>query len=102
MLRSTAPLLLAVSRLKPLRVRRSLLAHYHLRGTGLEIGAMAAPTMLPPGVRVTYVDIQSAAAYKRNPEYAPFPVVDPDVIDDSGGLKANPKTSSSRAMSSST
>lgn len=68
--------------LRRLRVRRVLVAHFHVKGRGLEIGAMATPTNLPVGSRARYVDVQPPASYRKQSEYAPYPLVDPVIIDD--------------------
>lgn len=68
------------------RIRRALVAHFHVKGRGLEIGAMATPTNLPVGSRVRYVDVQPPASYRKQAEYAPYRLVEPVVIDDAERL----------------
>ncbi len=62
------------------RARRTI-ADRHLRGTGLEIGALHNPLRTSADVR--YVDRFSKADLRRHyPELAALPVVEPDIIDD--------------------
>ena len=58
------------------------MAHFHVKGHGLEIGAMATPTNLPVGSRACYVDVQPPTSYRKQSEYAPYPLVDPVIVDD--------------------
>ena len=66
---------------------REDLARRHLRGAGLEIGALHRPLRVPPGVTVRYVDrLRADELRARYPEYADRWIVEPEVIDDSAVL----------------
>jgi predicted SAM-dependent methyltransferase len=55
----------------------------HLRGEGLEIGALNEPLRLPRGARVRYVDrLDTAALRERFPTLPPGRLVDVEVVDD--------------------
>lgn len=65
------------------KARRRALARRHLRGEGLEVGALHAPLKLPAGASVRYVDRMSVADLRRQyPELADKNLVEVDVIDD--------------------
>jgi len=62
---------------------RSRIAAPYLRGDGIEIGALNAPTPMPPGARVRYVDYVTAAEVRAQyPRLEGEALVDADVIDD--------------------
>jgi len=62
---------------------RRRLARQHLRGVGLEIGALHTPLKLPSKASVRYVDRLSVADLRRHyPELDEYKLVDVDVIDD--------------------
>ena len=68
---------------------RTRIAAPYLRGNGIEIGALDAPTPLPVGAKVRYVDIRTAAELRqRFPELANADLVPVDVIDDGEKLAA--------------
>lgn len=65
------------------RATRRELAGRHLRGEGLEIGALHRPLPLPAGAHARYVDRMDVADLRRHyPELADLPLVDVDVVDD--------------------
>ena len=62
--------------------RRAVAAAF-LRGSGIEIGALHQPLMVPADVNVTYVDRMTTAALRGHyPELADVALVDVDVVDD--------------------
>ncbi len=62
---------------------RRRLADRHLRGAGLEIGALHLPLHVPRATRVRYVDRMDVAALRRHyPELRDLDLVEADVIDD--------------------
>jgi SAM-dependent methyltransferase len=72
-----------------LRLRRK--GYDLLTGTGLEIGALNQPAMVPRRCNIEYVDvITRAEAMKKFPELEPSSLIEPDhILDvDSGGLNA--------------
>ncbi len=69
------------------RARRSLAIERHVTGSGIEIGAGAAPAIVPPGVRVTYVDKYDIETQRADPELAHLVFAAPDVIDEAETLK---------------
>ncbi|MCB2155668.1 class I SAM-dependent methyltransferase [bacterium] len=67
----------------PRKPTRESLAATFLRGEGIEIGALNQPTLLPPDLRVRYVDRFAVADLKNQyPELANADLVDPDIVDD--------------------
>ena len=72
------------------RVRRSL-ADRHLRGRGLEIGALHMPLAVPDAAQVRYVDRHDLEGLRRDyPELADKPLVTPDLVADGERLGALP------------
>lgn len=64
------------------------LARRHLRGTGLEIGALHKPLRVPRGARVRYVDRFDVPHLREHyPELADLPLVPVDVVDDGERLE---------------
>ncbi len=64
------------------RTRRRLAAR-HLRGEGIEIGALHLPLAVPSSARVRYVDRTDLAGLREHyPELAGERLVAPDVVDD--------------------
>jgi predicted SAM-dependent methyltransferase len=62
---------------------RLTVADRHLRGRGLEIGALQDPLRLRPGVEVRYVDIADTESLRRlYPVKARRHLVDVDIVDD--------------------
>jgi SAM-dependent methyltransferase len=77
----------AYFRLVFLRVRERI-ARRHLRGAGIEIGALHEPLRVPAGVTVTYVDKWTVAELREHyPDLAGVPIVEPDVFDDGTRLE---------------
>jgi len=73
---------------------RDFVARLHLRGSGLEIGALHQPLALPPGAQVKYVDrLQVAELRRQYPELDPLPLVQVDIIDDGERLGSVPDAS---------
>jgi SAM-dependent methyltransferase len=71
-----------------MRARREL-ARRHLRGHGIEIGALHRPLRLPRGASVRYVDRLDVPALRAHyPELEGERLVDVDVIDDGETLAA--------------
>src|SRR5262245_27344232 len=68
------------ARLAETRFRRSFAIERHVKGTGLEIGAAAAPAVVPLGATVTYVDKYGGDRLAADPELAGLPVRPPDII----------------------
>lgn len=65
-----------------LRVREGI-AGRHLRGEGIEIGALSHPLRMPRGARVRYVDKWDADDLRAQyPDLADETIVSPDIIDD--------------------
>ena len=65
-----------------LRVRESI-ARRHLRGHGIEIGALSHPLRMPLGASVRYVDNWSEQDLRdQYPDLADETIVAPDIIDD--------------------
>jgi SAM-dependent methyltransferase len=63
--------------------KRARLASLYLRGSGIEIGALAHPLAVPPGVTVKYLDkVDRAEVIRMLPELEASKVVAPDIIDD--------------------
>lgn len=63
--------------------KRKSLARAYLRGEGLEIGALAHPLQVKPGVKVRYVDkLTRAEALQVLPDLDARKVVEPDLIED--------------------
>jgi predicted SAM-dependent methyltransferase len=61
---------------------RCALARKHLRGNGIEVGALHAPLWVPPGASVRYVDRLSVPDLRRHyPELNPLPLVKVDIVD---------------------
>jgi predicted SAM-dependent methyltransferase len=59
------------------------IADRHLRGEGLEIGALQDPMPLPKGTRVRYVDIADTASLRRMyPRKSRRHLVEVDIVDD--------------------
>jgi SAM-dependent methyltransferase len=74
-----------------LAARRQGVAIRHLRGTGLEIGAMHFPLLVPKGVKVKYVDrLSKQEAIKRYPDLDGSRMVDPEIIEDGFTLASVP------------
>lgn len=68
---------------RPPAVTRADLAARHLRGTGLEIGALHAPLAVPAGVVVRYVDrLRREESIRVFPELDPARIVEPDYVMD--------------------
>jgi SAM-dependent methyltransferase len=76
-----------------LRVREAV-ARRHLRGSGVEIGALNLPLRIPPQATVTYVDNWTEAQLRdQYPELADEAIVSPDVLDDGTRLTKIPDRS---------
>jgi SAM-dependent methyltransferase len=75
-------------------LRRRAVARRHLRGDGLEVGALHAPLRLPRGAAVRYVDHMSVPDLRRHyPELADKDLVEVDVVDNGETLASQPDTS---------
>jgi SAM-dependent methyltransferase len=62
---------------------RRVLSLRHLRGNGVEIGALHQPLPLYFKARARYVDRMSAIDLRHHyPELRDLPIVDPDIVDD--------------------
>src|SRR6266513_2968136 len=62
---------------------RKRIAARYLTGSGIEIGALDAPTPLPRGAIVRYVDVRAVAELRRQyPELDASSIVAVDVVDD--------------------
>jgi ubiquinone/menaquinone biosynthesis C-methylase UbiE len=63
--------------------KRKRLASKYLRGSGLEIGALAYPLFIPPGASVTYLDkISREEAARTHPDQDSSKLVEVAIIDD--------------------
>ncbi len=63
--------------------RRSVLADFYLFGSGLEIGALFKPLLIPARCSVQYVDYKSLEENRaRYPELANETIVNTDIVDD--------------------
>jgi SAM-dependent methyltransferase len=75
-------------------VLRAEVAARHLRGSGLEIGAMHKPLPVHRDVNVQYVDVISKPeAVRRFPNLDPSYMVTPDIIEDGFTLSSVPERS---------
>lgn len=75
--------------LRPLRqyLGRLTVVDRHLRGSGIEIGALQDPIPLPRGARARYLDIADTAELRRRyPRKARRHLVDVDIVDDAERL----------------
>jgi predicted SAM-dependent methyltransferase len=71
--------------------RRAAIARRHIRGSGIEIGALHNPLRLPRGARVRYVDRMPVEELRRQyPELKGESLVDVDLIDDGERLASVP------------
>lgn len=61
---------------------RAYVAHRHLSGDGIEIGALDHPTPLSKGCRVRYVDRATKIELERSYPEVTGPISEPDIIDD--------------------
>ena len=67
----------------PCALSREFIAACHIRGDGIEVGALQAPLPLPPAARVKYVDRMANERLRAHyPELSGQPLVDVDVVDD--------------------
>jgi predicted SAM-dependent methyltransferase len=64
------------------RLQRSVAAQQYLKGTGLELGALAQPMMVPRAAKVLYVDRFSLSAHAHEKYLDGHKLVEPDFIDD--------------------
>jgi predicted SAM-dependent methyltransferase len=77
---------------RDIRVAREDLARRYLFGEGIEIGPMAMPTRLPPGVTVRYVDrldrdgLLEVEGPFMHPEHNPALIPEIDVVDEADRL----------------
>ena len=73
---------------------KELLAHLHLHGDGIEIGALHRPQVVPARCDVRYVDRLSTAQLRAEyPELAQYELVDVDIVDDGETLATLPAAS---------
>jgi GT2 family glycosyltransferase/SAM-dependent methyltransferase len=78
---------------------RAYVACLFLQGSGIEIGALASPLPVPPGVRVTYIDRMRVADLRQQyPELDGLPMVEADIIDDGEVLASIPDGSQDFAI----
>jgi SAM-dependent methyltransferase len=67
----------------PVIAERARVAARYLAGSGIEIGALDAPTPLPPGASVRYVDLRPTKTLAEHyPELDAKSLVKVDVVDD--------------------
>ncbi len=95
-----APLKRRVKRLfprltfNPAKKRRAALAAQFLRGSGIEIGALHHPLIVPREVRVRYVDRMTAPQLRlQYPELSELDLVNVDIVDDGETLATIPDSS---------
>lgn len=75
-------------------IDRSLIARRHLRGEGLEIGALHAPIPVPEGVVVRFVDLFSRADNARRfPDLLHEEIIEPEYLEDGFELQSIPSDS---------
>ncbi len=68
--------------------KRTSLARQYLRGSGIEIGALHHPLVIPSNVRVRYVDRLSVRGLRlQYPELKEYRLVDVDIIDNGETLE---------------
>jgi len=73
---------------------RAAIACRHIRGEGLEIGALHTPLPVPKGAVVRYVDLFSQEDNaERFPELAQEEIVEPDLVEDGFDLRSIPSCS---------
>jgi SAM-dependent methyltransferase len=73
---------------EPVLAERARVAARFLTGSGIEIGALDAPTPLPPGASVRYVDFRPVSELHRQyPELDADRFVHVDVVDDGERLE---------------
>jgi SAM-dependent methyltransferase len=78
----------------PTIARRTALAAEYLRGTGIEIGALHKPLLVPKTVRVHYVDRMTPSQLVQHyPEHAQGNLVDVRIVDDGELLTTIPDAS---------
>src|SRR4051794_26979239 len=70
----------AASNMAQTRIRRTLVVERYARGSGLEVGAGAAPAIVPRGARVTYVDKYPIEFLRSDPELSHLNLRAPDVV----------------------
>jgi SAM-dependent methyltransferase len=79
--------------LSVLRVREQI-ARRHLRGQGIEIGALSHPLRIPRGASVRYVDNWTEKELREQyPDLADEKIVAPDILDDATRLATIPDSS---------
>lgn len=75
------------------RLQRSLAAQRYIKGVGLELGALAQPTMVPRNAKVLYVDRFPVSVHANQKYLNGQKLVQPDVIDDGMVLSSQPDKS---------
>ena len=74
--------------------RRSIAAHYYIKGNGIEIGALHNPLNVPRKATVRYVDRMTVADLKAHyPELKNLPLVPVDILDNGEELTRIPPAS---------
>jgi SAM-dependent methyltransferase len=63
---------------------REELAHFFIRGEGIEIGALNSPLRVPPGAKVRYVDYATPEELQKDYPYLEYKA--PDIVDDGAVL----------------
>jgi len=75
----------------PVKKRRAAIAAAYLSGTGIEIGALHGPLIVPRTVRIRYVDRMTSPQLRQQyPEFAQLDLVDVDIVDDGEVLATLP------------
>lgn len=73
---------------------RSNLARKHIKGEGIEVGALHSPLWVPAGVKVRYCDRLRVSALRRQyPELRELPLVRVDIVDDGENPESIPVAS---------
>jgi SAM-dependent methyltransferase len=75
------------------RVRRSFAIERHVRGSGIEVGAGAAPALVPLGCQVKYVDKYPGSRLRDDPHLSGLGMQNPDIIDSAETLATVPADS---------
>lgn len=77
-----------------LRDKRYFAAVTYLKGSGIEIGALHRPLVVPAGIEVKYLDRYNVEDLRKHyPELAELPLVEVDIVDDGETMKTVEKES---------
>lgn len=69
-------------------INRESIAQHYITGSGIEVGALHSPLLLPAGTAVKYVDFEASAELDEHyPELSDTTITRPDVISDMETLR---------------